>query len=62
MVYKVDGSSVYTVEGNVGASPGRIATQCHSLYDYTIVGYGRPNYKAVINQLVGSLDGISYDE
>ena len=50
LVYKVDGSRVYTVEGNtssaegVVANGGTVAKKSYSLTYDKIYGYGRPNY------------------
>lgn len=50
LVYKVDGSKVYTVEGNTSGASGVIANGggvCKKSYNLTygrIAGYGRPNY------------------
>jgi nucleoid-associated protein YgaU len=50
LVYKVDNSKVYTVEGNTsGASGvidngGGVCTKSYSLSYNRIVGYGRPDY------------------
>ena len=50
LVYKVDGSRVYTVEGNtssaegVVANGGAVAKKSYSLTFSGIYGYGRPNY------------------
>ena len=43
LVVDVDGSTVYTVEGNTSNSVGRRA---YALGDPTIYGYGRPDYDA----------------
>lgn len=50
LVYKVDGSKVYTIEGNTSGASGVIANGggvCKKSYSLTyakIDGYGRPNY------------------
>ena len=50
LVYMVDGSKVYTVEGNTSGASGEIANgggvckKSYSLSYNRIVGYGRPNY------------------
>lgn len=50
LVYKVDSSKVYTVEGNtssasgVVANGGAVAKKSYSLSYVRIAGYGRPNY------------------
>lgn len=50
LVYKVDGSKVYTVEGNtsgangVVANGGGVKAKSYSLTYSKIYGYGRPNY------------------
>lgn len=50
LVYKVDNSKVYTVEGNTSGASGVIAngggvcTKSYSLSYARIVGYGRPDY------------------
>lgn len=50
IVYKVDNSKVYTVEGNTSGASGVIAngggvcTKSYSLSYNRIVGYGRPDY------------------
>ncbi len=50
LVYKVDNSKVYTVEGNTSGASGVIAngggvcTKSYSLSYNRIVGYGRPDY------------------
>ena len=52
IVYKVDGSKVYTIEGNTSGASGVISNGggvCKKSYPLTydkIVGYGRPNYDA----------------
>ena len=52
IVYKVDGSKVYTIEGNTSGASGVISNGggvCKKSYALTyakIVGYGRPNYDA----------------
>lgn len=51
IVYKVDGSKVYTIEGNTSGASGVIANgggvckKSYSLSYDKIVGYGRPNYE-----------------
>lgn len=53
LVYKVDSSRVYTVEGNtssasgVVANGGAVAIKSYPLGYNKIAGYGRPNYKSV---------------
>ena len=42
LVEKVDGSKVYTIEGNTS---DMVARRTYSLNDGTIVGYGRPDYE-----------------
>ena len=50
IVYKVDGSRVYTIEGNTSGASGVVANgggvfkKSYSLNDSHIVGYGRPRY------------------
>ena len=52
LVYKVDSSRVYTIEGNtsagsaVVANGGGVAQKSYSLSSTSIAGYGRPNYGA----------------
>ena len=52
IVYKVDSSKVYTIEGNTSGASGVIANgggvckKSYSLSYDKIVGYGRPNYEA----------------
>lgn len=52
IVYKVDGSKVYTIEGNTSGASGVISNgggvckKSYSLSYAKIVGYGRPNYDA----------------
>ncbi len=52
LVYKVDGSKVYTVEGNTSGASGVIAngggvcTKSYSLSYDRLAGFGRPNYGA----------------
>ena len=52
LVYKVDSSKVYTIEGNtsagsaVVANGGGVAQKSYSLSNTSIAGYGRPNYGA----------------
>lgn len=52
IVYKVDGSKVYTIEGNTSGASGVVANGggvCKKSYPLSydkIVGYGRPNYAA----------------
>ena len=41
LVEKVDGSTVYTIEGNTG---DQVARRHYSIYDSAILGYGRPAY------------------
>lgn len=43
IVEKVDGSKVYTIEGNTS---NQVARRIYSLNDKSIVGYGRPKYDA----------------
>lgn len=51
LVYNVDNSKVYTVEGNttksawVVANGGEVCKKSYSLTSSSIVGYGRPDYK-----------------
>lgn len=51
LVYDVDNSKVYTVEGNttksawVVANGGEVCKKSYSLKSSSIVGYGRPDYK-----------------
>ncbi len=51
LVYQVDGSRVYTIEGNTSsdsglvANGGAVAKKSYSLDSGYIAGYGRPNYK-----------------
>lgn len=53
LVYKVDNTYVYTVEGNtssaggVVANGGAVATKKYKLTYARIAGYGRPNYRSV---------------
>ncbi len=53
LVYKVDGSRVYTVEGNtsgangVVANGGGVCKKSYSLSYERIVGYGRPDFDSV---------------
>ena len=50
LVYKVDGSYVYTIEGNTSSAVGVVANgggvfqKSYLLSHYQILGYGRPNY------------------
>lgn len=52
IVYKVDSSTVYTIEGNTSGSAGVVANgggvfkKSYALNYKKIVGYGRPNYAA----------------
>ena len=52
LVYKVDASRVYTIEGNtssasgVVANGGGVAKKSYALKDSAISGYGRPKYDA----------------
>lgn len=52
LVYKVEGSTVYTVEGNTSGASGVIAngggvcTKSYSLSYDRLAGFGRPNYGA----------------
>lgn len=52
LVYKVDASRVYTIEGNtsnasgVVANGGGVAKKSYALTDKSIAGYGRPKYDA----------------
>ena len=54
IVYKVDGSKVYTIEGNTSGASGVISNgggvckKSYSLSYAKIVGYGRPNYDAEV--------------
>lgn len=51
LVYDVDNSKVYTIEGNttkslwVVANGGEVCKKSYSLKSSSIVGYGRPDYK-----------------
>ena len=53
LVYKVDGSKVYTIEGNTSggstlvANGGGVAKKSYALNYGRIAGYGRPNYSLV---------------
>lgn len=55
LVYKVDNSKVYTVEGNtssasgVVANGGAVAKKSYSLDSNYIAGYGRPKYEDSLN-------------
>lgn len=66
MVYAVDGSNVYTIEGNIGGRPGRVGKCTHSLYARSIHGYGRPNYAhesvliKLLNNSLGDFDISDY--
>lgn len=50
IVYKVDGSNVYTIEGNTSGASGVVANgggvfkKSYALNYYKILGYGRPRY------------------
>jgi hypothetical protein len=50
IVYKVDGSKVYTIEGNTSGAAGVVANgggvfkKSYTLNDSRISGYGRPRY------------------
>lgn len=52
LVYKVDGSKVYTIEGNtsnasgVVANGGGVSKKSYWMKDASIAGYGRPKYDA----------------
>lgn len=52
IVYKVDNSKVYTIEGNTSGASGVVANgggvfkKSYALNYYKIVGYGRPRYDA----------------
>lgn len=52
IVYKVDGSKVYTIEGNTSSAAGVVANgggvfkKSYALNYKKIVGYGRPRYNA----------------
>ncbi len=54
IVYKVDGTKVYTIEGNTSGASGVIANgggvckKSYALNYSKIVGYGRPNYDAEV--------------
>lgn len=54
LVYKVDSSKVYTVEGNTSGASGVVANgggvfrKSYSLSYAKIYGYGRPNYAIVV--------------
>ena len=56
LVYKVDGSRVYTIEGNtssasgVVANGGAVAEKSYTLGYSRIAGYGRPNYDIETHQ------------
>lgn len=56
LVYKVDGSRVYTIEGNtssasgVVANGGSVAYKSYTLGYSRIAGYGRPNYDIETHQ------------
>lgn len=64
LVYDVDSTYVYTVEGNTGGGAGVIANgggvwkKKYRLGDPAIAGYGRPDYEAVADGTGGS-DGAS---
>ena len=51
LVYNVDSSKVYTIEGNttkaawVVANGGEVCKKSYSLKSSSIIGYGRPDYK-----------------
>lgn len=45
LVVKVEGSTVYTVEGNTGGGNGRVKKKSYSLSSGDINGYGRPNWE-----------------
>lgn len=51
LVYNVDNSKVYTIEGNttksawVVANGGEVCKKSYSLKSSSIIGYGRPDYK-----------------
>lgn len=65
MVYAVDGSNVYTIEGNIGGRPGRVGKCTHSLYSGSIHGYGRPNYaheQVLVKLLSNSLGGFDISD
>lgn len=53
LVYKVDGNTVYTIEGNtssergVVANGGAVRKKSYSLNSGRISGYGRPNYSLI---------------
>lgn len=62
LVYAVDSSKVYTIEGNtsggskVVANGGGVFKKSYSLNNSKIDGYGRPKYDVVNNQIYSALD------
>ena len=60
LVYKVDGSRVYTIEGNTSSEKGvirnggAVAYKCYALSNSRIAGYGRPNYTLVSEKSVSA--------
>lgn len=56
IVYKVDGTYVYTIEGNTSSEAGVVANggcvraKKYKLKDASIAGYGRPNYELVADE------------
>ena len=56
LVYKVDGNTVYTIEGNTNSSNGvvpnggAVKTKSYSLSSSRIIGYGRPNYSLIVEK------------
>lgn len=62
LVYNVDSSKVYTIEGNTSSEPGVVPNGgCVRLKSYAlsyknIAGYGRPNYKMEEDSLLPCID------
>lgn len=68
LVYKVDGSKVYTVEGNTSSASGVVANggcvrkKSYALTYNRIAGYGRPNYGTYADKLIPSVTQPEPDE
>lgn len=68
LVYKVDSSKVYTIEGNTSSANGVVANGgCVAKKSYTlnynrIAGYGRPNYTPALPTTVGLKKGDSGEQ
>ena len=68
IVYKVDATKVYTIEGNTNGASGVIANgggvckKSYSLKYYKIAGYGRPEYDKETEKTDGVKPAQSFDK